>query len=53
MVTEKSCNLSQNELTTYKNKEMEPVAPVWMSIYQSNTYRKDFSWLHLDDELRV
>ena len=24
-----------------------------MNIYQSNTYRKDFSWLHFDDELRV
>ena len=24
-----------------------------MKIYQSNTYRKDFSWLHFDDEPRV
>ena len=24
-----------------------------MKIYQSNTYRKDLSWLHFDDEPRV
>ena len=35
------------------NKEVEPVEPVQMNIYQSNTYRKDLSWLHLDDEPRV
>ena len=29
---------------------MEPVQPVQMNIYQSNSYRKDFGWLHLDDE---
>ena len=32
---------------------MEPVEPVQMNIYQSNTYRKDLSWLHFDDEPRV
>ena len=32
---------------------MEPVEPVQMNIYQSNTYRKDLSWLHLDNEPRV
>ena len=32
---------------------MEPVEPAQMKIYQSNTYRKDFSWLHFDDEPRV
>ena len=35
------------------NKEVEPVEPVQMNMYQSNTYRKDLSWLHLDDEPRV
>ena len=29
------------------------VEPVQMNIYQSNTCRKDLSWLHLDDEPRV
>ena len=32
---------------------MEPVEPVQMNINQSNTYRKDLSWLHFDDEPRV
>ena len=27
-----------------ENKEMEPVEPIQMNIYQSNTYRKDLSW---------
>ena len=29
---------------------MEPVEPVLNNIYQSNTYRKDLSWPHFDDE---
>ena len=36
-----------------ENKEEEPVEPVEMNIYQSNTYRKDLSWLHFHDEPRV
>ena len=32
---------------------MEPVQLVQMNIYQTNTYRKDLSWLHFDDELMV
>ena len=32
---------------------MEPVQPVQMNIHQSNTYRGDLSWLHIDDEPRV
>ena len=32
---------------------MEPVEPVQMNIYHSNTYRKDLSWLHFDNEPRV
>ena len=30
---------------------MEPVEPVLKKIYQSNTYRKDLSWPHFDDEV--
>ena len=29
------------------------VEPVLMNIYQSNTYRKDLSWPHFDDEPKV
>ena len=36
-----------------KNKEAKPVEPVQMKIYQSNTYRKDLSWLHFDSYLRA
>ena len=32
---------------------MEPGEPVQMNIYQSNTYRKDFRWLHFNNEPRV
>ena len=32
---------------------MEPVEPVLKNIYQSNTYSKDLSWPHFDDEPRV
>ena len=32
---------------------MEPAEPVQMNIYESNTYRKDLTWLHFDDESRV
>ena len=39
--------------TSLENKEVEPVEPVQMNVYQSNTYIKDLSWLHFDDELRV
>ena len=33
--------------------EVEPVDPVQMSIYQSNTYKNNISWLHFDNEQRV
>ena len=49
-MTEKSCNLSENEWTTLENKEVEPAEPDQMNIYESNTYRKDLSWLHFNDE---
>ena len=42
-----------NEYTYFENKEVEPVELNQMSIYQSNTYRKDFSWLRVDDEPRA
>ena len=32
---------------------MEPVEPVQTKIYQRNTYRKDLSWPHFDNERRV
>ena len=35
------------------NNEVEPTEPVQINIYSSNTYRKDLSWLHFDDETRV
>ena len=31
---------------------MEAVKPVQLKICQTNNYRKDFSWLHFDDEPR-
>ena len=33
--------------------EVEQAEPVQINMYQSNTYRKDLSWLHFDDEARV
>ena len=30
--------------------KVEPVQPVHMNIFQSNTYRKDLLWLHFYDE---
>ena len=35
--------------TSLKNKEVEPVEPVQMSIYQSNTYKKALSWLKFNN----
>ena len=32
---------------------MEPIQPVQMNIYQSNTYKKDLTWLHFDNEPMV
>ena len=49
MVTKKSCDLSEQQYTSFNNKEIEPVKPV-QTKYQSNTYRTDVSWLHFDDE---
>ena len=38
-------------LVTSRNSE--PVEPVPMNICQSNTYRKDLSWLNFDNEPKV
>ena len=40
-------------MTSLEKKEKEPVEPVLKNIYQGNTYRKDLSWPHFDDELSV
>ena len=32
---------------------MEPVESILRNIYQSNTYRKDLTWSHFDDEPSV
>ena len=53
MVTENHAIYQNNQETSLKNKEVEPVEPVQKSIYQSNTNRKDFGWLHFDNESRV
>ena len=36
-----------------KIKKMDLVEPVQMNIYESNSYRKDLSWLHFSNEPRV
>ena len=33
--------------------EVVSFEPLQINIYQSNNYRKDFSWLYVDDEPRV
>ena len=45
MVTEKLPIPQNNKYTSFKNKEVEPVGPAKINIYQSNNYRKDLSWL--------
>ena len=40
-------------MTFLESKEVEPVKKVQMNIFQSNTYRKELSWLHFIDEPRV
>ena len=52
MVTEKSCNPSEWRVDL-PQENVEPVKQVHMNIYQSNTYRKDLSWPHSDDEPRI
>ena len=52
MVTEKYAIYQNNEKTSLENKEVEPIDSVHMKVipvYQSNTYRKDLSWIHFDN----
>ena len=46
-------NYQNNKYNSIENTEVEPAKPVQMNIYQSNTYGKDLSWLHFDNESRV
>ena len=46
-------NNENNEKTSLENKEVEPVEPVQMNIYQSNTDRKGLRWLHFNNEPSV
>ena len=51
---QKNCAIYQNnEYTSLENKEVEPIQPVQMNIYQSNTYKKDLSWLYFNSEAKV
>ena len=34
-------------------KKVEPVEPVYINIYEFNTYRKDLSWLQFGNDPRV
>ena len=36
-----------------RKKEVEQAEPVQFNFCKSNTYRKDLSWLHFDDEPRA
>ena len=40
-------------ISTEPHNEVDPVVPVQMNIHQSNTYRKDLSWLRFEDMRRV
>ena len=39
--------------STNGDGEVETIMPVQMNIFQSKTYRKDFSWPHFDNEPKV
>ena len=53
MVQKNHAIYQNNEKTSIKKNEVEPIEPVQMNIYQSNTYRKDLIWQHFDDAPRV
>ena len=40
-------------MTSFREKEVEPVEQVLKNIWQSNTYRKDLRWSHFDNEARI
>ena len=50
MVAEKWCNLSEQQVEFPREKEVKPVKPIYMNIYQSNIYRKNLSWMHFVNE---
>ena len=52
MVTKNHAIYQNNEQTSIENKEVEPVEPVQINIYQSNTSREDLRWLHFVDQPR-
>ena len=43
MVTKSQAISLNKESTSHDNKKVEPIEPVQINIYQSNTYRKDLS----------
>ena len=43
----------QNNEICQENMEVQPGQSLQMNVYQSNTYRKNFSWLQFDDKLSV
>ena len=46
-------NNNRKIMTSLENKDMTPVEQVQMNVNKSNTYRKDLTWLHLDNDPRV
>ena len=50
---EKSCNLLEQRVDPHEYEQVEPLQPVQIKIYRSNSFRKDLRWLHFDDEPRV
>ena len=52
MMTEKSCNLSEERVDLHRYKGSGPVKPVLKNICKSNTYREDLSCPHFDNEPR-
>ena len=52
-MTEKQCIYQNNDKISLENKEVEPIEPAQMNIYQSKTCRKDLTCLHFDNEPNV
>ena len=52
MEIKKLCNLLEYRVNL-PNESVEPVEPVHMNVHQSNTYRKQVSWLPFDRDQRV
>ena len=42
-----------NDYTFLEKKEVEPTEPVQKNVYESDTYRKDLSWLYFNDQLLI